>query len=228
MVHRAAPPRHQRVAVLATVFALHAALIALFLFQRPKMTSPEVKRSTVAMVAIDAEQPAAAKPPPPTLPAKLADTFKPLVEFSIPADTESDAPAGATGVCSMSGVVLDALLLDPAAIDAIRRAPPETRSVAEAVVIWNEGWNPAAIDLAAPLGIVRATIERSLSGISDGCLDEPVAGPDLLPIPDGTGTGTIFLVFGSGSWTWRALLTPPLLSTVEGGAPVARTPAGAL
>ncbi len=28
-------------------------------------------------------------------------------------------------------------------------------------------------------------------------------GPRLVPIPDGN--GTIFLVFGSGEWTWRAL-----------------------
>ncbi len=225
MVHRSDPPRRQRVAVLATVFALHAALFALFLLQRPGTISPEVKRTTVAMVAIDAEQPAAAKPPPPSLPAKLADTFNPVVEFSIPADSDSDAPAGASGVCSTMGMVLDTLLLDPAALDAIRRAPPETRSVAEAIVIWNEGWNPAALELAAPLGLVRVNIEKSLSAVDEGCLDEPVAGPRLLPIPDAAGTGTIFLVFGSGNWTWRALLTPRATPAVEGGAPVPATSA---
>ncbi len=205
------------------VFALHAALLALFLVQRPATVAPDVKPSTIAMIAIDADQPAAAKPPPPTLPAELADTFDPVVEFSIPTDSDSDALAGASGVCSIAAGVLDTLLLDPAAVDAVRRAPPETRSIAQAIVIWNAGWSPFAADLDSPLGIVRANIETSLKTAADACLDEPVAGPRLLPIPNGTGTGTIFLVFGSGSWTWRALLLPPPVPAIDGAGSVVPT-----
>ena len=194
--------------MLVTAVALHAALITLFL-QKSVKVAPVVKPASVAIVALDAERPAAAKPPPPTLPAKLADTFKPLAEFSIPVDSESDSPAGASGVCSTPQAVLDALLLDPAALAAIRSAPPETRSVADAIVIWNEGWSPAAIVPDAPLFNVRVTVERTLSAGIDGCLDAPVVGPRLLPVSDAEGTRTIFLVFGSGNWTWRALLSPP-------------------
>lgn len=208
MVHRAVPPRSQRVAVLATVAALHGVLIAVFLQQRDDVP-PTIAPTTIAIVALAAERPAAAEPPPPALPAKLADTFKPVVEFSLPVETESDAPAGATGECSTQAAVLDALLLDPVALDAIRQAPAEARSVADAIVVWNEGWNPIAIDIGAPLGRVRAAIEQSLASVAPACLDEPVAGPRLLPIPDAAGTRTTFIVFGSGVWTWRALLAPP-------------------
>lgn len=194
--------------MLGTVFALHAVVIAFFLFQRSASPAAEVKPRSIALVSIAAERPAAAKPPPPALPAKLADTFEPVVEFSIPSETESDAPAGASGACSTTDVVLTGLRLDPIAVDAIRRAPPEMRSVADAVVIWNEGWNPATVALDSPLVSVRANLERSLATVPQHCLDEPVAGPRLLPIPDASGTTTIFLVLGSGTWTWRALLVP--------------------
>ena len=120
--------------MLATVFALHVAVIALFL-QKSVKVAAVVEPTTIAIMALAAELPATAEPPPPTLPAKLADTFKPLVELSIPAESETDPPAAASGVCSTPKMVLDALLLDPAALDAIRRAPPETRSVADAIVI---------------------------------------------------------------------------------------------
>lgn len=211
--------------MLATVFALHVALIALFL-QKSVKVAAVVEPTTIAIMALAAERPAAAEPPPPTLPAKLADTFKPLVELSIPAESETDSPAGASGVCSTPKMVLDALLLDPAALDAIRRAPPETRSVADAIVIWNEGWSPAALAPDTPLFNVRVTIERSLSTVIDGCLDEPLVGPRLFPVPDAGGTRTIFVVFGSGNWTWRALLTPTFPAT-DGALAVPITPAGA-
>lgn len=225
MAHRTAPSRRQQIAVLATAVALHAVLIALF-FQQSVKVAPVVKPTSVAIVALDAERPVAAKPPPPTLPAKLAETFKPLIEFSFPVDSESDSPAGASGVCATPQVVLDALLLDPAALAAIRSAPPETRSVADAIVIWNEGWSPAALAPHTPLFSVRVTMEQSLSAVIDGCLDEPVVGPRLLPVPDAGGTRTIFLVFGSGNWTWRALLTPALPAT-DGALTVPITSAGA-
>lgn len=215
MVHRAAPPRTQRIAVLATVVVLHAAFFTLLLIRAtPEPT--EIKPTTIAVVALAAERPAAAKPPPPSLPAKVADTFNPVIEFSIPDQVESDAPAGATGACSTLGVVLDGLLIDPLAVDALRRAPPDTRSIAEAVVMWNEGWSPAANEPVAPLWLVRANIERTLASVDGACLDEPVPGPRLLPIPDASGTGTMFVVLGSGVWTWRALINPPMVPALDG------------
>lgn len=227
MMHRAAPSRKQRVAVLATVFALHALILALFLQQSAKV-APVVTPTSVAIMALDAERPAAAKPPPPALPAKLAETFKPVVEFSVPSETVSDVPAGASGVCAIPGAVLDAVLLDPSAIAAIRAAPIETRSIADAIVIWNEGWSPASLAPEAPLLTVRINIQQSLSTIADSCLDEAVIGPRFLPIPDEGGMRTTFLVLGSGTWTWRALLTEPAVISTDEADPTTIRPAGML
>ena len=222
MMQRVTPPRPQKAAVLAAVALLHVALIALFL--RDTVTvAPVVEQRTVAMFAINAERPAAAKPPPPALPATLADTFTPIEELSIPTDSVSDSPAGASGICATPVAIADALLLDAVALDALRSAPPETRSIADAVVIWNEGWISAASAPGAPLFAVRAAIERSLSEAADHCLDEAIAGPRFFPLPDAAGTRTIFLVVGSGNWTWRALLSAPAGSGTAGTAPAPST-----
>ncbi len=227
MMRRTVQPRHQRFAVLAAVFVVHAVMIA-FLLLHSTIKSQDVEPArTVALIAIDAERPAAAKPPPPALPAKVADTFVPVTELSIPADSESNSPAGASAACATLSVVLETLLLDPIAVDAIRNAPPESRSIADAIVIWNVGWAPTALTHLDPLFVVRTAIERSLSGVADSCLDEPVAGPRLVPIPDASGSRTIFVVLGSGNWTWRALLSPPPAPATEGvGSVPVPAPAG--
>ncbi len=217
MVHRQATPRGRKFTVLASVIALHAAMIALLL-QRAAKVEPPLPATSIAMIAVDAERPVAAKPPPPSPPAKVADTFVPVTEISIPDDAESDAPVGTSAVCSTVEKVREGLMLDAVAVGAIRNAPPETRSVADAVVIWNVGWAPSALTQADPLFVVRGAVERNLAGVPDNCLDEPVAGPRLVPIPDASGSRTIFVVFGSGSWTWRALLSPSPLP-VAGPAP---------
>ena len=91
-------------------------------------------------------------------------------------------------------------------------------------MMWNEGWIPAALVPEAPLWRVRANVEASLAKISDPCLDEEIIGPRLLPIPEVGGTSTLFVVLGSGSWTWRAMIsplsTPPLEPAVTMSDPV--------
>jgi hypothetical protein len=221
-MRREPPSIRHRVGTLATVTVLHAALLALFLTQRRDVPPPIAASSSISVIAVNAEQPAATKPPP--LPAKLADTFKPVVEFSIPTESESDAPAGASGACAPEKAVLDALLIDAEAREAIRGAPPEVRTNADAIVIWNEAWNPVVAAISAPLYRVRGVVEGTLVRLAPACLDEPVTGPRLLPIPDATGERTSFIVVGSGVWTWRGLLDqPPPAGTVQAG-PAAGAP----
>ena len=209
MLREQAQPRYQRFAVLAAVFAFHLAAIVVLLLQRETPSKQIAKPATIALMTLNAERPATAVPPPPTLPSKIADTFEPETVVSVPDDGQQDAVAGATMACAPHAALLEALLRDPGLVDIIRRAPPETRSVADAIVMWNDGWSPAAVGIGSPLELVRANIEQSLAKIEARCLDEPVAGPRMLPIPDGTGNGAVFLVFGSGNWTWRSLVPTP-------------------
>ena len=213
-VYRASPPQRQRIAVLSAVFVLHALFLALLVRQHER-AAPPLEPPSIAMISVDAERPAAAKPPPPALPAKIAKTFKPIVEVSVPAEAESTAPAGASSACATIGAVLDGLLLDPTVLVALRAAPPETRSIAGAVMMWDEGWIPAALVPNAPLWPVRANVEATLAKAPDGCLDEEIIGPRLLPIPEVGGDSTLFVVLGSGRWTWRKMISRPTALATE-------------
>ena len=144
------------------------------------------------------------KPPPPVLPSKVADLQKVHPEDSFSAELDP-TPLGAAGGCAIFDLVSKSLTAEPAVATAILRTPRESRSIADAVVIWNAGWSNTAGSPGDPLGPARAVIEQSLRAVPDNCLDEPVAGPRLIPIPEGD--RTMFLAIGSGNWTWRQLLT---------------------
>ena len=216
--YQAVPPRRQRIASLSAVFALHAIFVALLVRQHER-AAPPLEPTSIAMVSINAERPAAGKPPPPALPAKIPKTFRPIVEVSVPAEVESNALAGTSSACSTIGAVLDGLVLDPTILVSLRAAPPDTRSISGAVMMWNEGWIPAALTPDAPLWAVRANVEATLTKVPDACLDEEIIGPRLLPIPETSGNSTLFVVLGSGSWMWRQMISPPSALAAEADAP---------
>lgn len=122
-------------------------------------------------------------------------------------DPPSTTGAPGAEACPTLDAITKALIADRAAVDQVLAAPPETRSIADAIIVWNSDWSAATTTVDAPLGEVRAAVLQSLGETADHCLDEPIAGPRLIPIP--AGSGTVFLVFGSGNWRWRQLLTNP-------------------
>lgn len=197
--------RLERVTVLMMVIVLHALTLALvFASRSPIKVSKSV--GVLKLFALQAERPATTKPPP-RLPSEAIDDTLPAEEIAFSDGADANAEGAPAGVCSTLDVVARALVEDPAAVRSVLHSPPEIRSIAEAVVIWNAGWSPAAKSLNAPLGPARAIIERSLSAIDETCLDEPLAGPRLVAIP--ADPGTMFLVFGSGQWTWRDITRAP-------------------
>ncbi|MBA3667810.1 MAG: hypothetical protein H0W65_08820 [Sphingomonas sp.] len=202
MVQRSIPPRSQRVAVLSAAVALHLSLFALLISMGSARPAPAARPGSFSLITLTPE-PATGRPPPPALPSKLADTKRILTDIAFSDEPDSTATAAAGG-CATLELVQKSLMADPAAIAAVLHTPAESRSVAEAVVIWNAGWSETANTLDAPLGPARDALEKSLAPLADECLDEPVTGPRLLPIPDGD--NTMFLVIGSGNWTWRQLL----------------------
>ena len=155
-------------------------------------------------------QMAQGKPPPPVLPSKVANPKPIVMSDSFSAELDP-TPLGASGGCAVFDLVSKSLTAQPAVAAALLTTPPESRSIADAVVIWNAGWSNIATLPTDPLGPARASIEQSLRAVPDNCLDEPVAGPRLVPIPEGD--RTMFLAIGSGNWTWRQLLaeTDPAL-----------------
>lgn len=210
MTHRPPPPKSQRIGVLTTVIALHAGLLVVFLASGGEATPPAVKSGVLSLMSISAEVPAVRPPPPPVLPSKVVDEIKKLTEQAMNFEPDSTALAATSGQCATLAAVSKAIVDDPAAVTAVVQAPPETRSIAEAIVMWNAGWTSAAITPDSPLGPARAIVEQSLLSVDDGCLDEQIAGPRLIPVPVPDGQHTMFLVFGSGMWTWRELVADPI------------------
>ena len=211
MIAPSAPPQLQRMAVLTSVVALHLSLLIVFLAASGAAPPPIVKSRVLSLVAINADMPAK-PPPPPVLPSKVVDDIKRLTEQALTFDPDSTALAALPGQCATLDVVSKAIVADPSAVAAVVQAPPETRSIAEAIVMWNAGWSNAASTPDAPLGPARAIVELSLNSVEDGCLDEQIAGPRLVPVPVRDGQSTMFLVFGSGTWTWRELVTDPVMA----------------
>lgn len=208
--------RGERFAVLALVVTIHVAIAFLIIAIRSTVYPPPVKAEGIAMISLAATPPSQAPPPPPKMPSKVADK---KAELSAPAtiyDESSSAGPPSAG-CSTLASVSNALLADPVAVASVVNAPPEARSIAEAVVMWNAGWADTADLPNAPLGPVRAAVEKGLSAIPPTCLDEPIAGPRFVPIPDGE--RTMLLVFGSGQWTWRQLLAQPFPEAAQPASP---------
>ncbi len=212
MIDQSAPPRVQRVGVLTSVVALHLSLLIAFLATSGASPPPVVKSGVMSLVAINADIPAQRPPPPPVLPSKLVDEIKKLTAEALTMEPDSTALSAPSGQCATLDVVMKALVADPAAVAAVIQAPPETRSIAEAIVMWNAGWSSAASSPESPLTPARTVVERSLNMVEDGCLDEPIAGPRLVPIAVPDSQVTMFLVFGSGNWTWRDLVTKPAMA----------------
>lgn len=207
-MRRSPPPRSQRFSVLTLVVMLHIAVIVFVLAAGGSPQAVVAKSGTTSAIMVNTAKPAERPPPPPPLPSKLVDEIKRLSEQPAAAiDPNSLAPAAAPGQCATLDAVSKAIIASPAAVTAALNAPPEARSIAEAIVMWNAQWSYAASAPESPLAPARAVVEDSLGSVEEGCLDEVIAGPRLVPVPVDDGQRTIFLVFGSGTWTWRELLS---------------------
>lgn len=207
MPHRATPRPSERFAALAMVVALHVAVLILILAARGVSQIPAVEPGRLTTVALEAEQPAKAVAKPRKLPSKMLDKPTLVDEVALTEQLDSIANSVPGANCSTLELIRTAIIENPSAMAAINSAPPEARSVADAVVIWNAGWVDAAKSVDAPLGPARAAVEQVGLSVDENCLDEALIGPRLIPFP--AGEGTIFLVLGSGTWTWREVMLGP-------------------
>jgi hypothetical protein len=205
MWHEATVPRRKRLTALGIVIGLHALFLTVLLASRAVVT-PAVESGSLTVVAIQAATVPSPAPVPPKNVSKLrVPSDSPAL--SRPALAAAAAATVPGEACGTLDLVMKAMVADPDAVLAVRNSPQEMLSVAQALVIWNERWSDAAISADAPLGPARAVVERTLGGMPDGCLDEQVTGPRLVPVPGDR--GMMFVVIGSGVWRWRELLVPP-------------------
>lgn len=124
------------------------------------------------------------------------------------AEPQVGPPAGSdpssAADCDPFTRVRETLEADSARIDLLSAAPPHTRSIAGAIIVWNRQWAPVTDPRSGALARVRHLIEATLAGLPATCLQGSVLGPRLIALP--TARGTDVLVIGSGRWEWASLL----------------------
>ena len=150
---------------------------------------------------------------PPANVHKAAPITLPSVS-AIAATAANSAEAAVVGSgCSIAGKVGDAITHDPAALAQLAALPPEMRSVANAVFIWNGEWlihsgASPVVTSAAPAAIdspLQRTIESAVASAATECRAAPMTGPAFIAVQEGT--RTTMLVVGSGIWRWDQVMT---------------------
>lgn len=181
---------------------LNAALLALLLtlHSRPHERLRDPDASIISMTA-------QAVPKAATLPEIIFPRIS--VEKALPAPQTKGAYSLDT--CAILESVAKAIVADRTTVDAIVHAPADTRSIADAIVVWNVGWSADAVEIGAPLETVRTNVVATLKAAPEDCLSLPISGPRLVPVPNGD--RTLFLVFGSGDWSWKSLIEPMPVET---------------
>ncbi|MEO7277354.1 MAG: hypothetical protein ABIW33_04965 [Sphingomicrobium sp.] len=196
--------RKERLVSLILGLALNiAALVAIVAMREYSPARPKDAGTSLVSIAGQAKSVHARNLP-------TLKSFSPMVlsqpSFDPLSADERAMLGGSEDSCAILDSVAQAIVSDPEAVEAIIHAPLESRSIADAIVIWNADWSAASQQPDGPLETVRANVTTTLQLASPECLSSPVAGPRLVPIPNGD--RTLFLVFGSGEWTWQALLEP--------------------
>ncbi|WP_419816716.1 hypothetical protein [Glacieibacterium sp.] len=185
----------RRALLLPLLLAAHLAVLAVAL--RPAATAAERPGGSTITVA---EIPSAVAPP--VVAPALVETVV-AVEVEAPlVDAPSAVPAvgPARGDCALTDDIQSALRSDGATAAALSQVPAASRSVANALMIWDGRWGDGNSALAPIQRIVVASIRAA----SPECQAAAITGPRLIMVPDGKGSAV--LAFGSGVWSWAQLL----------------------
>lgn len=138
-------------------------------------------------------------------------TTPPTVEpaesnLDLAADLDAFVPSVADAApgspCDLASAFARDLNGSPAARAALEAVPPATRSVANAIMLWDGGWGPDAD--GGGRGLLRQILIREIQASRSDCRDERHQGPVLfLAAAEG---GAVSVVVGSGVWRWSDLV----------------------
>lgn len=188
---RPAVPSNRAVAV-AVIVAAHAAGFAAI--GAGGATPVAAARPAIVLRDVAEASRLEVTPPPPTFVPVAVDLAAPVFATGDAADA---------GKCELASAVQEALANDDAIRRAIDAVPPASRSVANAVTVWNGAWT--ALGGSVWADPVRAAVVAQVRAASPRCRDATITGPRLLMVA-ATGRSTA-LAFGSGVWRWADLLS---------------------
>ena len=178
------------------------------------MTSPSPPQAATALVEPSppvVEREIVERPPADVEPI-FVDTAPPNPEFAEPPDptlkvAEFVAAAAAASpgqpgeACPLAMWIQDALRAEPGVTAGLSVIPRQSRSVANAIMLWDGDW-VAAKQPAAEAGLapIRAAIVAGVEAAPASCREQRLNGPLLITLIGER--DTTLLVIGSGEWKW--------------------------
>ena len=118
--------------------------------------------------------------------------------------TQVAAEAGGAA-CELTGALQASLQTDPSVQEALERVPASSRSVANALLLWNGDWmDSGEMGGEAALAPIRDVVVAGVLSEPADCRSRTIQGPRFLSVT--TSSGTALLVFGSGVWRWGDIL----------------------
>ena len=206
---------------MLAIAAAHIVLIALVIVASRSTAQAPQLRTAVAAFDIAATPP---KADAPAKPAPKAVVTSDRLAVVLPSQSELNVapPVGGSGTgqgCAMSAKVMAAIIADPLAMQALVDLPAESRSEADAVMLWNGEWLGAdtvtpttpfdilASEPSGPVEVLKAVVVKAVTQSSPECQMVTSIGPQLIAIPEQE--RTTMLVIGSGVWAWASLIAPP-------------------
>lgn len=225
--------RQGRQLVVTLSLTIHAALVALLLHAAPKPSMGHTDGFAINVSLLDGKAAVSqaaprARPSHPQsaakAPAKAApalDIVPQYVNFEPPADearlnedpnddpvavSVTAASAAAGHACDVGAWLQSALQADPSVRLALTTIPPSSRSVANAIMLWDSHWTPQPMPAVAGVSALRSAMMVGVRSAPVECQSQLVRGPELIALADAH--GTILLAVGSGEWRWGDLLAP--------------------
>lgn len=119
---------------------------------------------------------------------------------------------GISGDCALGAAVRQALEQNVEARTALARIPRQSRSVANAILLWNGEW-VAAERVGGPpaIGAIQRAITEAIGNAPQHCQSQIEPGPVFLIVD--SASETIVLALGSGAWRWTELLPKQTATT---------------
>lgn len=116
-----------------------------------------------------------------------------------------EAAAAANGqACQLTSWLQAALEKDPQVQGALALIPRPTRSVANAVMIWDGGWVTPPHAASGGVGVLRMALLSGIKSAPAACQAQPIRGAELMTLTNGA--DTTVLAIGAGEWRWSDLV----------------------
>lgn len=143
--------------------------------------------------------------------AKLAQPVTMMQPAGQTTEWTPSQPGGDGGGCGIDHAIQARMIVEPAIQTALAGVPRDSRSVANAIQLWDGAWIPSLSPEGEPaLAALRKAIAETVAEAPISCRNQDILGPRFLIVSHAGGSSTV-LVVGSGLWRWGDLSpeTPP-------------------